>query len=257
MKQITVILILFIFPSLAIAFTMSGRVLRVDSGNTVTIVDSNNIHHTIRLQDVRVPGINKTEGQQSLSNLQRLIGGKHVTVNSKSRTDYQAPTGRVYLGETDINLKQIQDGMAKYQPSGMVEDKQIAKQYEVAQDKAKRENRGIWYTLRNRPGTPTYERRLIAPSEPGADAKKNYPPLISSRRHYLFPFDQGRNAERAGSAVQYAPLADRVRIPYGHWAPKPIVPSPAMGNGVPKPQPVGPGHWPVRPPKVLYPQWQR
>jgi endonuclease YncB( thermonuclease family) len=256
MKQITVILLLFTFPSLAIAYTMSGRVLRVDNGNTVTIVDSNNIQHTIRLQDVRVPGTNKIEGQQSLSNLQRLIGGKHVIVNSESRTDYKAPTGRVYLGETDINLKQIRDGMAKYQPSGMVEDKQIAQQYEAAQDRAKEENRGIWYTPRNRPGLPTYERRLIAPSAPMADAKQNYPPL-PSRRHYFFLFDQGRNAEKAGSAAQYAPLADRVRIPYGHWAPKPVVPPPAAGNGVPKPPAFGPGYGPVVPPRVFYPQWQR
>jgi endonuclease YncB( thermonuclease family) len=256
MKQITVILLLFAFPSLIMAYTTSGRVLRVDSGNTVTIVDANNIQHTLRLQDVRVPGTNRVEGQQSLSNLQRLIGGKHVIVNYDPKTGYQNPTGRVYLGETDINLKQIQDGMAKYQPSGMEDDKQIAQQYEAAQDQAKQENRGIWYTPRKRPGPPTYERRLIAPSEPGAEAKKNYPPL-TSRRHFIFPFDQGRNSERAGSADQYAPLADRVRVPYGHWALEPNVPPPAAGIGVPKPPTFGPGYGPVFPPRVFYPQWQR
>lgn len=257
MKQTTVILLLFIFPSFVMAYTLSGRVLRVDSGNRVTIVDSNNVQHTVRLQDVRVPGASRVEGQQSLSHLQRLIGGKHVTFNYGSKTDRQVLTGRIYLGETDINLKQIEDGWAKYQPSGTADDNQIADQYEAAQDKAMHENRGIWYTPHKRPGPAIYERRLVVPSEPLLpEAKQHYPPL-PTRRHYIFPVTPGPGAELPENAAQYAPLVDRARTPYGHGAGAPKVPPAVVSNGVQRPRPPIPVYGPISPPRILYPQWQR
>jgi len=78
MIQLMMAACIMIFPSLVAAYQMSGRVLRVDNGNTMTIVDSNNVQHTVRLQDVQAPGLNKPKGVQSRRNLQEMVGGRLV-----------------------------------------------------------------------------------------------------------------------------------------------------------------------------------
>ncbi len=236
MFQLVMALCILIFPSLVTAYQMSGRVLRVDNGNTVTIVDSNNVQHTVRLQDIQAPGLNKPKGIQSRRNLQEMIGGRHVIIDYDPSRGYQSPTGRIYLGNTDVNLKQIEGGMAKFQSSGLPIDEKLEERYQTAQEQAKTEKRGIWYESPKTAESPKYERRLMTPNELKPYARGNYPPL-TQRQHFIYrtgPEDSSQVI--GGNADQYAPLPDRRRMFYGYRDTGSKVPSEAVNEQISVPK---------------------
>ncbi len=251
-----IILLAFGLPSLVMAYTMSGRVVRVDNGNTVTILDSNNVQHTVRLRDVQAPGLSYPSGIQSQRNLQGMVGGKHVTIDYDPKTAYGAPTGRVYLGGEDVNLKQVEQGMAKYRSSGLRGDKEVEQQYEAAQEQAKSEERGIWYVPSKRPGAPAYERRMMTPNGPDKDAARDYPP-ISDRQRFVYPVAPVADPRmRSGNGAQYVPQPKRTRAPYGHWTIEPRAAAPAPGPQTPQLYPLRPALGPMVP-YYIYPPYMR
>ena len=253
-----IIMLAFGFPSLVMAYSMSGRVLRVDNGNTVTIVDANNVQHTVKLQDVQAPDLGHPSGIQSQRSLQGMVGGRHVTIDYDPKTGYGAPTGRVYLGGEDINLKQVEQGMAKYRSSGLAgdKDKQTQQQYEAAQEQAKKKERGIWYVPSKRPGAPAYERRMMASNGPAKDAERNYPPLLD-RQRFIYPVAPVADPRTGGgNGVQYVPQRKRTRAPYGHWAFEQNTAAPAPGPQAPQAHPVRPAFGPMVP-YWIYPPYMR
>lgn len=245
MIRLTIALLAFI-PCLVAAYSMSGRVIRVDKGDTVTIVDANNVQHTVRLQDIRAPGLSRPAGVKSQDHLQALVAGRHVVIDYDPRAGYHLPTGRIYMGETDINLKQIRDGMAQYQPSAIPADERIREQYQGAQDQAMAEKRGIWYTPDHWTRSPydDYERRMVAPDKRIKDVQGDYPPLSNKPRlHYpAGPVRDSRARDSAGAL--YAPLSNRARAPYGRWVPGPRAPGSALSER----RPAGPRGPAVVPP---------
>lgn len=254
--------LIMLLPSLVTAYSMSGRVVRVDNGNTVTIVDSNNIQHTVSLQGVQAPGLNNFEGVRSRNNLQGMVGGRHVVIDYDLNSGYRTPTGRIYLGYDDINLKQIQEGMARYQPSGLSTDKKIERDYEAAQEHAKIQARGIWYTPRKGPGPPTYEQRETTSHEQNQDVAA-YPPMVN-RPHFTYPSEPKVYRGAMRDKTHYIPLPDRTRVPYGRWTLVPSVPggslyAPPRVRGAigPAPRPGVPAVMPLKPQVVYPPQWLR
>lgn len=207
---------LLLAPALTAADTMSGRVIRVDNGNTVTIVDANNVQHTVRLQDIQAPGINRPEGVKAWNKLQEMVAGRHVTIEYAPETGYWSPTGRVHLGDEDINLKQIQQGMARYRPSGVAADKKLEARYRQAQDRAMVERRGVWYELTPAPPSPPPG---AGPDIPATQRRGEYAPLTSRPRYAYRPARPAAPPGEAPRAIHYPPLPDRARVAYGGWGP--------------------------------------
>lgn len=241
-------------PSLLMAYTMSGRVLRVDNGNTVTIVDSNNIQHTVRLQDLQAPGLDQPSGRRSQINLQGMVGGKQVTIEYDPKTGFAAPMGRVFVGGEDVNLKQIEQGMAKFRSSGVGTDKETERRYEAAQEQAKSEQRGVWYVPSKRPGEPSYERRLMPPNQTAKDAQGNYPPL-SDRQRFVYPLaPPAHPLGKEEDGAHYVTQPERTRAPYGHWTSGPRTETPAAGSRTTLPHPPRPAMVPA-PPYWMHPPY--
>ncbi len=249
--------LMIVFPSLVTAYSMSGRVVRVDDGNTVTIVDSNNIQHTVRLQGVQAPGLNRFHGVRSRDNLQGMVGGRHVVIDYDLTSGYRTPTGRFYLGYDDVNLQQIQDGMARYKPGELAAVKKTKRDYTAAQEHAKAQARGIWYPPRKGPGPPAYKRRENTPPTQNTEIAA-YPPMVN-RPHFTYPSEPKVYRGAMPDKTRYIPLPDRRRVPYGRWTLLPKVPGgalyvlpretlgPAVRSGVPALVPLRP--------KVVYPPY--
>lgn len=255
MSRIVIVLLAFCLPSLVMAYTMSGRVLRVDSGNTVTIVDSNNIQHTVRLQDIQAPELAHPSGRKSQRSLQDMLGGRHVTIEYDPKTGFAAPTGRVYVGGEDINLKQIEQGMAKFRPSGM-DDAETERRYTAAEEQAKSEQRGVWYAPSKRLDEPAYERRMMEPNKPPENAQRNYPP-VSQRQRFIYPAPLAAEPdEEGGNEAQYVKQPEQTRAPYGHWSSEPRTEAqvPASGSQPTRPHPPRPALVPM-PPYWMHPPY--
>src|SRR5262249_704895 len=87
-------------------------VLCVSDGETITVLDADNRQHRVRLMGIDAPEINQDFGRRAKQSLSDLVFGKTVTVTSRKKDKYGRKLGEVTLDGKDINLEQVQRGMA-------------------------------------------------------------------------------------------------------------------------------------------------
>src|SRR5205823_6715122 len=124
---------------------LTGHVVRVADGDTVTILDSTNTQHRIRLQGIDAPESHQAFGTQSKQSLSQLIFDKDVTVEYQKTDRYGRLVGKIILDGADINLEQVKAGMAwhykDYEDEQTLTDRDL---YARAEDEARNARRGLW-----------------------------------------------------------------------------------------------------------------
>ena len=122
-----------------------GRVVAIADGDTITVVDSEQIQHKIRLTGIDAPEKKQAFGEVSRQNIARLVFGADVLVEIRKRDRYQRELGRVVVGGMDVNLTQIQSGMAwhykKYEMEQPFAERQA---YSDAEQIARAARVGLW-----------------------------------------------------------------------------------------------------------------
>lgn len=147
---------------------IKGRVVAIADGDTLTVLDSQNQQHKIRLNGIDAPESGQDFGQVSKRNLSDLAFGKEVVVNWSKVDRYQRLIGTVFVGSTNVNLEQLKAGLAWYyrQYAGDVPQTERAK-YEGAENEARAGKRGLWQ--QSKP-VPPWEFRHPEQAEPSATA---------------------------------------------------------------------------------------
>jgi endonuclease YncB( thermonuclease family) len=144
--RVTLLLALLITHCLAQANTLTGRVVRVTDGDTIVVLDSANTQHKIRLSGIDTPERGQAYGTKSKDHLSDSVAGKFVVVEYSKRDRYERILGKVLLGDEDINLEQIETGLAwhykKYQSEQTTADRV---KYSNAEREARIERRGLWH----------------------------------------------------------------------------------------------------------------
>jgi endonuclease YncB( thermonuclease family) len=92
--------------------TISGKVVSIADGDTLTILDDQNTQHKIRLSCIDAPEKGQDFGTKAKDALSALVGGKVITVTYKDTDQYGRILGKIEVGNIYVNLKQVQDGMA-------------------------------------------------------------------------------------------------------------------------------------------------
>src|SRR5215510_12762282 len=92
--------------------TIIGKVVGVSDGDTITVLDEQKRQHKIRLDGIDAPESNQDYGSRAKQSLSDLVFGKTVTVISSKKDKYGRVLGKVTLDGKDINLEQINRGMA-------------------------------------------------------------------------------------------------------------------------------------------------
>ena len=117
----------------------------IADGDTVTILDSANTQHRIRLEGIDAPESHQAFGTQSKKNLSEMIFGKDVTVVYQKTDQYGRLVGKIVLDGKDVNLEQVKAGMAwhykEYEREQSPEDRDL---YARAEDDARSARRGLW-----------------------------------------------------------------------------------------------------------------
>jgi len=125
--------------------TLTGRVVRVADGDTITVLDSSNTQHRIRLEGIDAPESHQAFGTQSKKNLSDMVFDKDVTVIYQKTDQYGRLVGKLVLDGKDINLEQVKTGMAwhykDYEREQAVADREL---YARAEDEARAARRGLW-----------------------------------------------------------------------------------------------------------------
>src|SRR5712664_3412906 len=60
--------------------TLTGRVIRIADGDTITVLDATNTQHRVRLQGIDAPESHQAFGAQSKQNLSAMIFDRDVTI---------------------------------------------------------------------------------------------------------------------------------------------------------------------------------
>lgn len=133
------ILIVSLIPSAALADIISGEVIKISDGDTLTILTHTKAQLRIRLTEIDAPEKKQAFGNVSKKALSSLCFRKTAIVNTNEKDRYGRVLGRVTCAGIDVNAEQIKTGMAwvydKY-----VTDKSL---YDL-QDRAKNNKIGLW-----------------------------------------------------------------------------------------------------------------
>jgi endonuclease YncB( thermonuclease family) len=127
------------------AQTLTGRVVRIADGDTVTVLDSSNTQHHIRLEGIDAPESHQAFGSQSKKSLSAMVLGKDVTVVYQKTDQYGRLVGKITVDGKDVNLEQVKAGMAwhykEYEREQAASDREL---YARAEDEARAARRGLW-----------------------------------------------------------------------------------------------------------------
>src|SRR6266436_2308723 len=94
------------------AETITGRVVAIADGDTITILDSANTQYRVRLAGIDAPETRQAFGEQSRLSLSEMIFGKDVSLSYQKIDQYGRIVGKIFLNGKDINLEQVNAGMA-------------------------------------------------------------------------------------------------------------------------------------------------
>ena len=122
-----------------------GRVVRIADGDTITLLDSINAQHRIRLQGIDAPESHQDFGTQSKQNLSDMIFERQVTAACDKTDQYSRQVCKIIFDDKDINLEQVKAGMAwhykDYEREQSPTDREL---YARAEDEARSARRGLW-----------------------------------------------------------------------------------------------------------------
>lgn len=146
-------------PILLSAAELTGKVVKIADGDTLTILDINNRQHRVRLAGIDAPEAQQPFGQKSKQQLTEEVAGKDVLVDWDKKDRYERIVGKVIYNNQDINLKQLKEGMAWwYRKYANEQSKADQRLYEDAEVKAKNNGIGLW--SENNPIAPWEWRRI-------------------------------------------------------------------------------------------------
>jgi endonuclease YncB( thermonuclease family) len=144
-KLISTVAAILAFSTSAFGQDLHGKVISIADGDTLTVLDNQQKTHKVRLSGIDAPEKSQAFGQASKQSLGNQVYGKPVVIDWNKRDRYGRIIGKVLLGSRDVNLMQIQLGMAwhykKYEGEQDVEDRSI---YSQAEYIAQRDRRGLW-----------------------------------------------------------------------------------------------------------------
>lgn len=127
------------------ADSLTGRVVAVTDGDTITILDTSNTQHKIRLSGIDAPEKTQPFGQVCKQSLSDLAYDRTVQVDWDKLDRYGRVIGKVLVNGQDVNLEQIRRGCAwhykKYQNEQSPEDRM---RYARQETDARGRRAGIW-----------------------------------------------------------------------------------------------------------------
>ncbi len=139
-------------PAHAAPSEISGKVVGVADGDTLTILDSNRQQHRIRLADIDAPESSQDFGWVSKRSLSDMAFGEMAQATCKEEDRYGRSICRVLVKGINVNIEQVARGLAwvylQYAPKSSV--------LYTYEEKAKLERKGLW---NDKSPTPPWEYR--------------------------------------------------------------------------------------------------
>ncbi|BAL23711.1 hypothetical protein AZKH_1389 [Azoarcus sp. KH32C] len=137
---------LMCLTDLAPAGIYSGRVVAIADGDTLTVRDTANVQHKVRLSGIDAPEKRQPFGNVSRQHLAELVFGRYVAIEYHKVDRYGRELGKVLVADRDANLAQIRAGLAwhykRYEGEQPSRDRA---EYSDAETEARVARRGLWH----------------------------------------------------------------------------------------------------------------
>jgi endonuclease YncB( thermonuclease family) len=139
------VLLLLCLPALAQTKVLEGKVIAVADGDTITILDSGNKQHRIRLLGIDAPERSQDFGTNAKQHLSDLVFGKQVAVRYDKTDQYRRTLGKVMLDDRDVNREMLRAGLAwhykYYERDQLSQDRDV---YSFEEARARKLGLGLW-----------------------------------------------------------------------------------------------------------------
>ncbi len=141
------------------AETITGQVVGVSDGDTLTVLEAGNQQIKIRLAGIDAPEKRQPFGSRAKDALSEMVFNKQVVVESSKGDRYGRKVGKVRQDGTDVNLEQVKKGMAWHYTAYAQEQTSADREtYANAEAEARAQRRGLW--RERTPSAPWEFRRL-------------------------------------------------------------------------------------------------
>ena len=104
--------LLCVSPIMAEPKDVSGKVVGVHDGDTLTVLTADKVEVKVRLEGIDAPELKQAFGNKSKEALSKLAFGKEAVVHVTGHDRYRRTLGRVEVAGVDINLQMTKDGVA-------------------------------------------------------------------------------------------------------------------------------------------------
>lgn len=127
------------------ADVLTGKIVELADGDTVTVLDERKQQHKIRLAGIDAPERKQPYADASRKHLASLVFGKNVEVRFHKKDRYGRLVGTVFLDGSDVNLRQVNAGLAwHYKAYEREQSEQERLDYSEAEETAHRLRLGLW-----------------------------------------------------------------------------------------------------------------
>jgi endonuclease YncB( thermonuclease family) len=137
--------VLALLSAAASADTLTGRVIGVSDGDTLTVLDDDRKQHKVRLSGIDSPEKKQPFGQVCKQSLSDLTYDRAVRVEWDKLDRWGRLIGRVVVNGQDVNLVQLERGCGwhykKYQNEQPLGDRLA---YNAAEESARTSGVGLW-----------------------------------------------------------------------------------------------------------------
>lgn len=124
---------------------LTGRVISIADGDTLTVLDASNAQHKVRLAGIDAPERKQPFGNASRQHLAQLAFDKVVLVVHNKKDRYGRHVGKVAVDGVDANLAQIKAGLAwHYKAYEREQSPADRTAYAAAELVARSARRGLW-----------------------------------------------------------------------------------------------------------------
>lgn len=146
------------------AETLTGKVVGVHDGDTLTLLVVGNQQVKVRLAGIDAPELKQPYGQQAKQALSALAFGQEVKVDGSGPDKYGRTLGTVWVGTVNVNAELVKQGAA-WVYRAYPHDPQLP----VLESQAHGAKRGLWALQSDQRCPPWDWRRKVCAVEPPVD----------------------------------------------------------------------------------------
>jgi endonuclease YncB( thermonuclease family) len=112
LKALLALAITTLFIAAAAAESITGKVVGISDGDTLTLLADDRRQVKVRLAEIDTPESGQPFGAQAKKELSDLVFGRQVEVAVQDTDRYGRTVGRVKVGGTDVNVEMVSRGAA-------------------------------------------------------------------------------------------------------------------------------------------------